>query len=80
MSTATQIVHLKRLALITSRHLPHNEQWKWANSYMKQYNEKRTKQELLDSEHKEHWLATYFFQATENTINSVSHLIGHNME
>lgn len=74
MSTSLQIIELKRLALKTSRYLPHNENWRWACTYMKQFNEPRAKQEILKGSTGKHWLADYYFYREEQTLISLGEL------
>ena len=74
MGTAQQIIELKRLALKTSRHLPHNENWRWAHTYMKQFNEPRAKQEIHNGSTGKHWLADYYFEREELTLKTLGEL------
>ena len=74
MPTAHQIIELKHLALKTSRHLPHNENWRWARTYIKQFNEPRAKQEILEGSTGKHWLTDYYFDREEQTLISLGEL------
>lgn len=74
MGTATQIVHLKRLALTTSRHLPHNHDWSITKTNYKQFMKKESNPDTQRS-----WFQCY--EAREEvTVASLNHLIGRNME
>ena len=74
MSTAQQIVQLKRLALKTSQHLPHNENWRWAREYLKQFNDTQAKREILEGTTGKHWLADYYFGREEDIIATLGEL------
>ncbi len=73
MSATTQIVQLKRLALNTSRHLPHNEHYLNARIYYQRFEASNKEPD------KEFWLHCFYRRNVE-LLDSLDHLIERDIE